>query len=248
MLDPDLLGTIARAAEPLEGLQVIEIGPGPGGLTRVLLGSNATHVTAVELDARAIAALGGLVAAAQGRLTLVQANALRVDVAALAPPPRAVVANLPYNIGTALLVNWLQDAGAFAAFTLMFQLEVAQRICAQPGMPAYGRLSVLAQWLCETEIRMHVPANAFTPPPKVDSALVRLVPKANQPSQAKIKKMGLLTAAAFGQRRKMLRGALRGLGGETLLHEAGIDPARRAETLSVPEFERLLLALGREPG
>ena len=247
LLDPELLSAIARAAAPLAGMQVIEIGPGPGGLTRALLAGGAAHVTAIELDARAVGALETLVASAQGRLTLLQADALKIDLAALVGPPRAIVANLPYNVGTALLVKWLQNAGAFQALTLMFQLEVAQRICAPPATAAYGRLSVLAQWLCETEILIHIPAGAFSPPPKVDSALVRLVPRANQPGKAQIKAMERLTAAAFGQRRKMLRGALRGVGGEALLHAAGIDTARRAETLSVQEFEKLLQALAARP-
>jgi 16S rRNA (adenine1518-N6/adenine1519-N6)-dimethyltransferase len=249
LLDPNLLAAIAARAAPLAGLNVVEIGPGPGGLTRALLDSDAAHVTAVEFDARAVRAIEALAAEAEGRLTVIAADALRQDLTVLVPAPRAVVANLPYNIGTPLLVSWLAQAGAFSAFTLMFQLEVAERICAAPDTSAYGRLAVLSQWLCETAIVMHIPAAAFAPPPKVDSALVRLIPRPNQPDRTKFRAMEKVTAAAFGQRRKMLRGALKSLGGETLLRAADIDPERRAETLSVPEFVRLMeVLLRRESG
>ncbi len=243
LLDPNLLASIAARAEPLEGVNVIEIGPGPGGLTRALLATGARHVTAIEYDPRAVAAIRALAQTARGRLTILHADAMKADLPALVPAPRAIVANLPYNIGTPLLVSWLMRAGEFQAFTLMFQLEVAERICAAPGSPAYGRISVLAQWLCDVAILMHIPAGAFAPPPKVDSALIRLVPKPEQPPLRHIRAMEKLTAAAFGQRRKMLRGALKGLGGAALLEAAGIDPARRAETLSVAEFERLMRVL-----
>ena len=242
LLDPWLLERIVRLAGPLDGLNVIEIGPGPGGLTRALLASAAGSVLAIEVDPRAAAAAQALAATQPDRLTVLETDALRADLPALAGPPRAIVANLPYNIGTALLVRWLAQAGAYRAMTLMFQLEVAERIVAAPGAGAYGRLSVLAQWLCTAEIVLRVPAGAFTPPPKVDSALVRLVPNPEQPPPAALKAMERLTAAAFGQRRKMLRGALKPLGGETLLRRVGIDPERRAETLTVAEFARLMLA------
>ena len=243
LLDPYLLSSIARQAEPLAGLNVIEIGPGPGGLTRALLDSQAAHVTAVEYDPRAVAAITDLAATAQGRLTIIQADALKTDLPALVPAPRAIVANLPYNIGTLLLINWLTRAAEYQSLTLMFQLEVAERICAAPNTPAYGRISVLAQWLTTAAITMHIPAGAFAPPPKVDSALVRLIPKPIQPPANEIQAMERLTAAAFGQRRKMLRGALKSLGGETLLNAANIDPTRRAETLTVQEFEDLMRIL-----
>ncbi len=243
LLDPLLLERIARLAGPLDGLNVIEIGPGPGGLTRALLAAGAAGVLAIEVDPRAAAAARALAAAYPSRLTILEADALRADLPALTGPPRAIVANLPYNIGTALLVRWLAEASAYRSMTLMFQLEVAERIVAAPGTGAYGRLSVLAQWLCTAGIVLRVPAAAFTPPPKVDSALVRLVPKAEQPPAAEIKAMERLTAAAFGQRRKMLRGALKPLGGEALLRRVGIDPERRAETLTVAEFERLMSAM-----
>ncbi len=183
LLDPNLLAAIAARAAPLAGLNVIEIGPGPGGLTRALLDSDAAHVTAVEFDPRAVRAIEALAAEAEGRLTIIEADALRQDLTAFVPAPRAVVANLPYNVGTPLLVSWLAQAGAFSAFTLMFQLEVAERICAAPDTDAYGRLAVLSQWLCEAAIVMHIPAAAFAPPPKVDSALVRLIPRPNQPDR-----------------------------------------------------------------
>jgi 16S rRNA (adenine1518-N6/adenine1519-N6)-dimethyltransferase len=243
LLDPDLLARIAAAAGPLSGLNVIEIGPGPGGLTRALLDAGAAHVLAIELDPRAATAVRALAKTAEGRLTVLEADALAADLPALVPAPRAIVANLPYNIGTALLVRWLGQASAYRSMTLMFQLEVAQRIAAAPGGGAYGRLSVLAQWLCEVDILMHIPAAAFSPPPKVDSALVRLIPRLVQPPPAQLRAMERLTAAAFGQRRKMLRGALKPLGGAALLEAAGIDPERRAETLTVAEVERLMFLI-----
>jgi 16S rRNA (adenine1518-N6/adenine1519-N6)-dimethyltransferase len=246
LLDPNLLSALVRQAEPLAGLNVIEVGPGPGGLTRALLASPAAHVTAIEYDPRAVAAIQALAATAPSRLTILHADALKTDLPALVPAPRAIVANLPYNIGTLLLINWLAQAAEFASLTLMFQLEVAQRICAEPNTAAYGRISVLAQWLCDVSIMMQIPADAFTPPPKVDSALIRLIPKPTQPTKTEFQTMERLTAAAFGQRRKMLRGALRPLGGETLLNAAAIDPQRRAETLTVQEFERLMRAVLRK--
>jgi len=242
LLDPYLLARIVAAAGDLTGLHVIEIGPGPGGLTRALLASAAAAVTAVEIDSRAIAALTPLAAAYPGRLTIYEADALKLDIATLTQAPRAVIANLPYNIGTPLLISWLQNAANFRALTLMFQLEVAARIAAAPNTAAYGRISVLAQWLCNVDIAFTVPAAAFTPPPKVDSAIIRLIPKPAQPSPEKIAAMERLTAAAFGQRRKMLRGALKSLGGEKLLDAAAIAGDRRAETLTIPEFERLMHA------
>jgi 16S rRNA (adenine1518-N6/adenine1519-N6)-dimethyltransferase len=243
LTDPDLLDAIARQAGALDGINVIEIGPGPGGLTRALLHTQAAHVTAVEYDSRAVAAVTSLASTAKNRLTIIEADAMQTDLTTLVPAPRAIVANLPYNIGTPLLIKWLAQAAEFSSLTLMFQYEVAARICAAPNTSAYGRLSVLAQWLCTADICMNIPASAFTPPPKVDSALIRLVPRPNQPTKIQFNTMERLTAAAFGQRRKMLRGALRPLGGEALLNAAGIAPDRRAETLTVPEFERLMLAL-----
>ena len=215
------------------------MGPGPGGLTRALLGGDADRVVAVEVDPRAVAAVEELAASAGGRLRVVAGDALALDLAALAAPPRQVVANLPYNVASPLLVGWLRQAAAWERLTLMFQQEVAERICAAPDTAAYGRLSVLAQWLCRAELRLRVPPGAFAPPPKVWSAVVVLTPHAAQPDPALLAAMERLTAAAFGQRRKMLRGSLRALGGGALLARAGIAPERRAETLRVGEFEAL---------
>jgi 16S rRNA (adenine1518-N6/adenine1519-N6)-dimethyltransferase len=239
LLDTNLAARIVREAGPLDRRHVIEVGPGPGGLTRALLASPAADVTAIELDRRATAALAPLDAAAAGRLRLIAGDALGIDVAALAPPPRLVVANLPYNVATPLLIGWLRSAAAFERLVLMFQQEVAERICAAPGSAAYGRLSVMAQWVCATELRLRIPPAAFVPPPKVSSAVVRLTPRPGQPERALLGAMERVTAAAFGQRRKMLRSALAPLGGAALLARAAIAPERRAETLSVAEFERL---------
>ncbi len=233
------MARIARQAGPLEGRHVVEVGPGPGGLTRALLELPAASVTAVEVDPRAVAAIEELRLGHPDRLHVLQADALRTDLAALVPAPRQVVANLPYNIATPLLVGWLRHAADWERLTLMFQLEVAERICAAPATPAYGRLAVLAQWVCETALLQRIPPAAFTPPPKVHSAVIGLVPRATQPSPALFAAMERVTAAAFGQRRKMLRASLRPLGGETLLRAAGIEPELRAETLDVAAFDRL---------
>jgi 16S rRNA (adenine1518-N6/adenine1519-N6)-dimethyltransferase len=247
LLDGNLLDKIRRCAEPLAGLNIIEVGPGPGGLTRALLDSQARHITAVELDPRCVAATLWLAQTQPGRLSVVEGDALRADLPVLTPQPRAIVANLPYNAGTALLVRWLAEAREYHAMTLMFQLEVAERIAARPNSSAYGRLSVISQWVCDVSIMMRVPASAFTPPPKVESAVIRLVPKPAQPDRALFNAMERLTAAAFGQRRKMLRRALAGIGGEALLEAAAIAGERRAETLEVAEFERLAQALLQLP-
>lgn len=243
LLDGNLTGRIVREADPLTGLHVVEVGPGPGGLTRALLDSDAASVTAVEVDRRAIAAMEELAATAGGRLRVLGADALRVDLAALVPAPRTIVANLPYNIASPLLVGWLRQAASFTRLTLMFQQEVAERICAAVDTPAYGRLGVLAQWVCEAAIVLRLPPAAFVPPPKVWSAVVELVPRPDQPPPDLFGRMERLTAAAFGQRRKMLRGSLKGVGGEALLARAGIDGERRAETLSIAEFDRLARCL-----
>jgi len=244
LLDGNLTDRIVREAGDLSGRHVIEIGPGPGGLTRSLLGSAAASVTSIELDRRAIGAVTELAAVAGGRLRVIEGDALRVDCREVVPAPRQVIANLPYNVASPLLVGWLRDAAAFERLTLMFQQEVAERICAEADTPAYGRLSVLTQWTCEARLVMRLPPAAFTPPPKVWSAVVSLTPHAVQPDPATFVRMEALTAAAFGQRRKMLRGSLRGLGGEALLLRAGIAPERRAETLSVAEFDRLVGLVG----
>ncbi len=244
LLDPALLARIVSLAGNLSGRHVVEVGPGPGGLTRALLASPARSVTAIEIDRRAAAAIEALrsaVASPDGgsRLRLIEADATGQDLAALVPAPRQVVANLPYNVGTALLVGWLRQAACWERLTLMFQVEVAERIAADPGSDAYGRLAVLARWTCDAQLLLRIPPGAFSPPPKVFSAVVGLVPHAVQPDPALFGAMERVTAAAFGQRRKMLRGALRALGGEALLARADIDGQRRAETLSIAEFDRL---------
>jgi 16S rRNA (adenine1518-N6/adenine1519-N6)-dimethyltransferase len=244
LLDANLTARIVRAAGDLTGCNVIEVGPGPGGLTRALLASGAARIVAIELDRRAVAAMAELAVAVNGtgnpgRLTIVEADALQLDLPNIVPQPRQIVANLPYNVASPLLVRWLRQASAFEQMTLMFQREVAERIVAAPGTAAYGRLSVLAGWICESHVALRLPPAAFVPPPKVWSAVVVLRPHLAQPEPALFAAMERLTAAAFGQRRKMLRGALRQLGGEALLARAGIAPERRAETLSVAEFARL---------
>ena len=225
---------------------MVEIGPGPGGLTRALLATEVERVHAVELDRRAIAALDELATAVAGRLVVHEGDALATDLAALAPAPRQVVANLPYNVGTPILIGLLREAAAWQRLTLMFQLEVAERIVAPPGSDSYGRLAVLAHWTTDARLVTTIPPGAFLPPPRVDSAVVSLVPRTNQPSAALFRAMERVTAAAFGQRRKMLRGALRAIGGESLLGRAAIDGRRRAETLTVVEFGRLAERLARE--
>jgi 16S rRNA (adenine1518-N6/adenine1519-N6)-dimethyltransferase len=248
LLDPALCGRIAAAAGPMEGRQVLEVGPGPGGLTRALLATAADRVLAVELDRRAVAALAELAAHHPGRLDVLEADALDVDAAARLAAPRKVVANLPYNVATPLLVGWLRGAAALESMTLMFQQEVAERITAAPDTDAYGRLGVLAQWRCRATLLLTLPPGAFSPPPRVWSAVVGLVPHAEDPGAALFATMERLTAAAFGQRRKMLRGALKSLGdAEGLLAAAGIDGARRAETLSIAEFDRLARVLHARP-
>ncbi|MGC9271209.1 16S rRNA (adenine(1518)-N(6)/adenine(1519)-N(6))-dimethyltransferase RsmA [Acidiphilium sp.] len=243
LLDPQLLARIARVAGSLAGVHVIEVGPGPGGLTRALLATEAASVTAIEIDPRAIAATSDLLADHAARLRVVAGDALEIDVTTLAAAPRAIVANLPYNAGTAMLLRWLHQAGDFRVMALMFQHEVAERIVAPPGSAHYGRLAVLAALTVDRTIAMNVPAAAFSPPPKVESAVVRLVPHAVQPSPALLEGVGRVTAAAFGQRRKMLRGSLKSLGGAALLERVGIDPQRRAETLAPADFVRLAEAL-----
>jgi len=243
-----LCARIAAQGGELAGRHVLEVGPGPGGLTRALLATPAETVTAVELDRRAVAALAELEAAFPGRLRVIEADALRIDAGTLLPAPRVIIANLPYNIASVLLIGWLRQAALLSRMVLMFQQEVAERICAAPDTGAYGRLGVLAQWRCRCEMLIRLPPGAFSPPPKVWSAVVGFTPHAEDPGDALFRAMERLTAAAFGQRRKMLRGSLKSLGGaEALLAEAGIAGERRAETLTVSEFDRLArLLLTRE--
>jgi 16S rRNA (adenine1518-N6/adenine1519-N6)-dimethyltransferase len=239
LLDGNLTDRIVRCCGDLSGRCVLEVGPGPGGLTRSLLASAAARIVAVELDPRAVGALEELRALDPGRLTVIEGDALRIDPAGLMPPPRVIAANLPYNVATPLVIGWLRQAAAFERMVLMFQLEVAERICAAPDTAAYGRLSVLAQFICHAALRLRLPPAAFVPPPQVHSAVVVLTPHALVHPPPLIAAMEQVTEAAFGQRRKMLRASLKRLGGEALLEAAGIDGRRRAETLSVAEFERL---------
>lgn len=246
LLDGQLLGRIAAIAGDLSGKAVLEIGPGPGGLTRALLEAGA-RVTAIEMDRRCLPALEELGAAYPGQLQLIEGDALRIDHDALMGEPFAVVANLPYNVGTALLTRWLGGESwppQWQSLTLMFQLEVARRIVAAPESKAYGRLAVLAQWRSQAALAMKVHRSAFTPPPKVMSAIVHITPQ-QAPAGVAAGTLERLTEAAFGQRRKMLRQSLKGVPGALdALAQVGIDETRRAETLSVSEFVELARALG----
>lgn len=253
LLDLNLTAKIARAAGDLAGSDVLEVGPGPGGLTRGLLAEGARRVLAVEKDARCLPALDQIATAYPGRLTVLNADALAIDPLAHLTPPIKVVANLPYNVGTELLIRWLTPAQwppVWSTLTLMFQKEVAQRIVAQPGDDAYGRLAVLAQWRCEARIVMTLPPEAFTPAPKVHSAVVHLtaLPEPRYPADAAI--LSRVVAAGFNQRRKMLRAALKGVapGIEDHLQAVGIAPTERAENVSIEAFcalARQLAAAGR---
>jgi 16S rRNA (adenine1518-N6/adenine1519-N6)-dimethyltransferase len=246
LFDLNLTARIARAAGPLADATIIEIGPGPGGLTRALLAEGTKRVIAIERDARCLPALAEIAAYYPGRLDVIEGDALQTDVTALVGDarPARICANLPYNIATALLTNWLETPDwppVFDRFVLMFQKEVAERIVATPRERAdYGRLAVLANWRCTTRILFDVPAAAFTPPPKVTSAIVELVPRA-EPLACDGKLLGAITQAAFGQRRKMLRQSLKGLGVDPLdlLGRAGIEPTRRAEEIDVMGFVAL---------
>lgn len=245
LLDLNLTRRIARTAGAIDEGTVIEVGPGPGGLTRALLLEGARHVVAIERDARCVEALEELVAAAGGRLELLEADALTVDYETLGSPPRRIVANLPYNVSVPLLTGWILSAELFAGMTLMFQREVVDRITARPGESSYGRLAVLANWRCRTRRLFDIPPSAFTPPPKVTSAVVELVPYEAPPHPCDANALQRVTAAAFGQRRKMLRRSLSSLGVDTerLAATAGIDPTARAETLTVEQFAALANAL-----
>jgi len=243
LFDLNLTAKIARQAGNLQDQQVIEVGPGPGGLTRALLAQGA-WVSAIERDERCLAPLQEIADAYPGRLRIIHDDALALDFASLVaagPQKPKIVANLPYNIGTQLLLNWLLCEPwppFYQSMTLMFQREVAERIVAPPSSQAYGRLGVLAGWRTDARIAFDVPRQAFTPPPKVTSSIVHLVPKP-QPLACAAAALEQVTQAAFGQRRKMLRQSLRQLGGEVLLAKVGIDATRRAETLQIEEFTAL---------
>ena len=243
LLDLNLTGRIARSAGDLRTLTVIEVGPGPGGLTRALLAEGARKVVAVERDSRAVPALAEISAHYPGRLEVIEGDALATDLSQFADGPTAIVANLPYNIATPLLVRWLSVEKWppwYSSMTLMFQREVAERIVAPPGSKDYGRLSVLAQWRTEPRLLFDVGPRAFTPPPKVTSSVVQFTPRA-APDPIAPEDLSRVTAAGFGQRRKMLRQSLKALGGDplTLLEAAGIDPTRRAEEIDIAGFVRL---------
>jgi len=248
LLDLNLTARIARAGGALDGITVVEIGPGPGGLTRALIAAGAGQVIAIERDSRAIAALGEIAAHYPGRLTVIEGDALETDVVPhLDGTTARIIANLPYNIATALLVRWLAVEPWppwYDGLVLMFQREVAERIVAAPGTKPYGRLAVLAGWRTEARIMFDVAPSAFVPPPKVTSSVVRLVPRP-APLPCARATLERVTAAAFGQRRKMLRQSLRSLGGDPLpiLAAAGIDPAARAEEIPVEGFVALANAL-----
>jgi 16S rRNA (adenine1518-N6/adenine1519-N6)-dimethyltransferase len=257
LYDLNLTGRIARAAGPLDGVTVIEVGPGPGGLTRALLAAGAARVVAIERDSRCLEALAEIAAHWPGRLETLAEDALAVDFAQLAarcPAPRRLCANLPYNIATPLLVRWLESEPWppwFDRLTLMFQREVAERIVATPEQRAdYGRLGVLANWRCQTRILFDVPPAAFTPPPKVTSSVVELIPRAN-PAPCRAATLSALTLAAFGQRRKMLRQSLKGFAASRALDlaqwlgEAGLAGTARAEELRVSDFAALALSAER---
>ncbi len=250
LFDLNLTRRIARAAGPLEGITVIEVGPGPGGLTRALLMEGATHVIAIERDDRALAALAEISAAYPGRLTVIPGDALETDYAKLvAGRPTRIVANLPYNIATPLLVGWLGGdhwPPFYESLTLMFQKEVAERIVAKPGGKDFGRLSVLCQYRASTKKLFDVNRSAFTPPPKVTSSIVQLVPRPKPEPECRLGVLERVTAAAFGQRRKMLRASLKSLlpEPEALLNELAINPELRAEQLPVEAFARLAQRIG----
>ncbi|HCQ65294.1 MAG TPA: 16S rRNA (adenine(1518)-N(6)/adenine(1519)-N(6))-dimethyltransferase [Rhodobacteraceae bacterium] len=248
LLDLNLTARIARAAGDLSSADVLEVGPGPGGLTRGLLAEGARHVLAVEKDTRAMGALAEIAAFYPGRLEVVNADALKIDVEAHLTPPIKVVANLPYNVGTELLVRWLTPEHwppFWQSLTLMFQKEVAERIVAKPGSKAYGRLAILAQWRTDPRVMMELPPEAFTPPPKVHSAVVHFVALPEPRFPAPAEGLQRLTATAFQQRRKMLRASLKGLHPEIsdLLESVGIPPTARAEEIDVERFCALARAL-----
>ena len=238
LFDLNLTRKIARSAGPLTGT-TIEIGPGPGGLTRALLLEHAAHVIAIEKDRRASAVLSSLSVAAGDRLTLIEADALTSPIWELGTAPRRIIANLPYNIATTLLIQWLAHASCFDSMTLMFQREVAERITARPGEAAYGRLSVLTRWLADAEILFDVPASAFVPQPKIISSIVQIVPLAQPRYPCSQHALEFITRTAFGQRRKMLRSSLKKINGDQLMAEVGIAPESRPQDIDIEEFCKL---------
>lgn len=238
IFDLNLTQRIARAASPLQGT-VFEIGPGLGGLTRALFLEGAEKVIAIEKDRRAVRFLDNMVAITDGRLTLLEKDAMKQPIWKMGNAPRKVVANLPYNIATALLLTWLEHASEFSSLTLMFQKEVAERLVAQLGDKSYGRLSILTQWLCQSELKFDVPPQAFIPPPKIISSVVHLIPYPQPLYECKKEDLEATTTIAFGQRRKMLRASFKKYGGEALLLSADIDPTARPQELSIEAFTKL---------
>jgi 16S rRNA (adenine1518-N6/adenine1519-N6)-dimethyltransferase len=248
LFDLNLTRKIARAAGANDGGTFYEVGPGPGGLTRALLAEGADRIIAVERDARCLPALAEIAAAYPGRLDVISDDALAMDETAILPHGVRIAANLPYNVGTAILIKWLTVEAwppVWASLTLMFQKEVAQRLTAQPSTEHYGRLSVLAQWRCTAKILFDVNRGAFVPPPNVTSSIVRLEPRNEPLAPCQLADLEKITGAAFGQRRKMLRQSLKGLGGEALIAAAGIDPTARPEDLTIPQFAALARAVAR---
>ncbi|WNK01556.1 16S rRNA (adenine(1518)-N(6)/adenine(1519)-N(6))-dimethyltransferase RsmA [Thalassospiraceae bacterium LMO-JJ14] len=234
LLDANLTDRIARSAGPLEGKHVLEVGPGPGGLTRSILACHPASLCVIERDKRCIDALAGLQSVYPSVMNIVEADAMKTDLAGLSPQPGIIISNLPYNVGTALLIKWLNNLDGIERMVLMFQKEVAERIASQPGTSAYGRLAILTQWLCEARILFNVDKRAFTPPPKVMSAVIELIPRKNKIAEASLPHLERVTQAAFGQRRKMLRSSLKSVGINPA--DAGINPELRAEQLTIEQF------------
>jgi 16S rRNA (adenine1518-N6/adenine1519-N6)-dimethyltransferase len=243
LFDLNLTRKIARAAQPLNEGTVVEVGPGPGGLTRALLAEGAQDLLVVERDPRALPALEEISAHYPGRMRIVVGDALEQDWPSLVKGRPRVVSNLPYNVGTLLLTGWLTSASPFVCYTLMFQKEVAERIVAAPNSSAYGRLSVLCQYMCEARKLFDVNRAAFTPPPKVTSSIVQLTPRITRELDCEIGSLERVTASGFGQRRKMLRSSLKGAfeTPEEILRELAINPELRAENLAVKDFVRLAI-------
>ena len=242
LFDLNLTRKIAKAANFSSNETIIEIGPGPGGLTRSLLLEGAGNIIAIEKDTRAISALAELVAIANGKLILLNEDALKGSLTKMGASPRRIIANLPYNIATKLIIEWLRTPAAFQSITVMVQKEVAMRICAEPKTSEYGRLSIITQWLAHTRILFDVPSSAFYPSPKVTSTLIEIIPRREPLFLADRKSLETITAFAFGQRRKMLRSSLKKIGGEHLLNATNIDPIKRPEELSIEDFCRLARA------
>ena len=241
LLDLNLTQKIVQSAGNLKGRNIVEVGPGPGGLTRSLLESDATSVVAIEKDERSTIALQELSKAYPNRLKVIPADALKTNLSELVPSPRKIISNLPYNIATPLLLSWLRQAHEWESMTLMFQKEVADRLVSQPGSKSYGRLTIITQWLCDVRMEFNISSKAFTPPPKVESSVVTLLPRKNPLSPARWEDIENITKAAFGQRRKMLRTSLKSFNLD--LEEMGIKPTSRAEELTVEQFCKIARAI-----